>query len=205
MGSTKQLAELNGKPMVLWVRDAALSHMDEVIIVTGHEAEQVEELVRHPRVKVIYNKHYQKGQGSSLQAGLAGVHHLTKSVLVMLADQPFLPPPIIDRILEGGRKQLEEGKKPFAIRPVYKGVPGHPVFLGNVHAVKSFPLSEDAGGRRMLKQLPVIEYEVNEAMVTFDIDTPDHLNRARNFISKFDFSYNLYDMGAGSLTGTVKS
>ncbi|MEE8332607.1 MAG: NTP transferase domain-containing protein, partial [Alphaproteobacteria bacterium] len=57
MGSTnKLLAEIDGKPMVVHAADAALnSHADPVIVVTGHEPEQVAAALDGRAVELVHN------------------------------------------------------------------------------------------------------------------------------------------------------
>lgn len=205
MGEPKQLMELHGKPMILWVRDLALACVEQVLVITGHEAESVEKVVQHPRVKVVRNEFYGKGQGTSLQSGLQALPKECRAAIVMLGDQPFLPPPVIHRLLREGKKQQQNFPgAPFAMRPVYRGIPAHPVYFGHPQKLPE-PTSDDHGGRKMLEKLPMMEYEVKEALVTFDIDTPEQWKKAGELVSRYDFSYNFRDTGGGSLAGTVNS
>lgn len=205
MGEPKQLMELEGKPMLQWVRDLALAFVDQVIVVTGYESEKVAALAAHPRVSIVHNDLYEKGQGTSLQAGLLGLPADCQGAVVLLGDQPFLPPAVLRRILHQGRRhRMDFPKKAFAVRPVYRGTPAHPVYFGHPHRLPE-PPEKDRGGQAMMQELPVVEYEVKEALVTFDIDTPAQWKKAGELASHYDFSYNFRNTGGGSLAGTVNS
>jgi len=72
MGSPKQLLELDGRPLLQHVIDAAAAApLEGVIVVLGHEAERVAAALDLPAgVVVVANPRHRDGQSTSLRAGL---------------------------------------------------------------------------------------------------------------------------------------
>src|SRR4051794_5309373 len=69
-GPNKLLAELGGKTLVHIVAEQALaSNASEVIVVTGHQADQVEKSLAGLRVRFVRNPDFADGLASSVKAG----------------------------------------------------------------------------------------------------------------------------------------
>src|SRR5205807_3913327 len=73
-GPNKLLAELDGKKLVRIVTEQALaSKAQGVIVVTGHQAEQVEKALQGLKVTFVRNPDFAAGLASSVKAGVAAV------------------------------------------------------------------------------------------------------------------------------------
>ena len=69
-GATKQLAEVDGRPLVAHVVDAALTaELSPVVVVVGHDADDVAAAVP-PDAEVVVNDQYVHGQSVSLRGGI---------------------------------------------------------------------------------------------------------------------------------------
>ena len=64
--------------------------VDEVVVVTGHAREAVEEQVRRFIVTLVHNDAYAEGQDGSVRVGLAALQGQFDAVFVALADQPLI-------------------------------------------------------------------------------------------------------------------
>jgi molybdenum cofactor cytidylyltransferase len=178
MGRPKQLLPVAGRPLLQHVVDAALaSSLDEVIVVLGHRADEIEaalDLVG--RARAVANPDFAEGQITSLRCGVAAANAAARAVAILLGDQPSLRSEAIDDMVAAF---LAAGAR--AARPVYTdagGRPGHPVLLAReiFHELES--LRGDQGARALFaEQRPdVIEVGVaGEPPV--DIDTPEDLAR----------------------------
>src|ERR1041384_546829 len=70
----KMIAEIGGKPLVRIAAEQALaSQASPVIVVTGHQREQVEAALAGLPVKFVHNRDYADGLGTSLKARIAAV------------------------------------------------------------------------------------------------------------------------------------
>jgi molybdenum cofactor cytidylyltransferase len=70
-GQPKQLLDWHGRPFVRVVAETALAAgLSPVIVVTGSNAEQVENALKGSDVKIVRNQEWQNGQSSSVKAGI---------------------------------------------------------------------------------------------------------------------------------------
>ena len=88
-GPNKLLAEIGGRPLVRIAAEAALaSRARPVIVVTGHQREQVEEALAGLPVRLVHNPDFADGLGTSLKAGIAAVPADADGAIVCLGDMP---------------------------------------------------------------------------------------------------------------------
>ncbi|MBW2038146.1 MAG: nucleotidyltransferase family protein [Deltaproteobacteria bacterium] len=170
MRGIKQLLPLGEKSMVEASLDnLQASQVDEIIVVLGFAAERILPLLKgKERVKVVINPSFLGGMSTSMHYGLRVIDPQSKGVLIALADQPFIPPEVVDLLIE----RFAEGSKGIVL-PVYQGRRGHPVILDRErYEGELFGLRGDVGGREIVKSHPedVLEVEVFSSGVVLDID-----------------------------------
>jgi molybdenum cofactor cytidylyltransferase len=167
-GSTKQLFRIDGKPLVQHAIDlAAAAELDEIIVVLGHEAERVADVLVLPEnARAVVNERYLDGQSASLAAGLRGLDRSSEAAVVLLADQPGILPSEVRRIVERFR---ETGAPVVRLR--YRDGPG-PALLARKTWPEALSLSGDTGARELFAHLAVEEIAV-ERDAPIDVDTPD--------------------------------
>src|SRR5579884_729248 len=89
--TTKLLAELDRKPLVRHVADAALaSGARPVIVVTGHAREGVENALRELPLTFVHNADYVSGLASSVRVGIAAVPQEAAGAIILLGDMPLV-------------------------------------------------------------------------------------------------------------------
>jgi molybdenum cofactor cytidylyltransferase len=173
MGGVKQLLTIGEQHMI----EAALDNLqgsrcDEIIVVLGFAADQIRPLVEgKERVKVVINPQFQKGMSASIQQGLQEISPRATGILIALADQPFIPPEVINTLIEG----FQGGTKGIVL-PVYEGKRGHPVILHRKkYEGELLALQGDVGGREIVSKHPedVLEIAVASKGVVIDIDAPE--------------------------------
>jgi len=100
MGRNKLLLTLKGESVVRRAARRAVAVLDPVIVVLGHEAEQVrQELVGLP-CRTIVNPAHDSGIHSSVQAGIAALPADAEAAVVLLADMPLVTSAMITRMVE---------------------------------------------------------------------------------------------------------
>ena len=98
----KVLHDLAGQPLLQWVLDTiAPLVLDEVIVVVGHQADEVEAIL--PSSVVSRHQDQQLGTGHALRAGLAGTPVAGDTILVLPGDMPLLTEATLERLLETHR------------------------------------------------------------------------------------------------------
>ena len=173
MGRCKQLLLYGGKPLVRIAAEAAVAApVDEVVVVTGCQARKVRAALTGLPVKLVYNPAYIDGQGGSLAAGVRAASRRAAAFVFLLADQPLVTASLIGRLLVAYRQTW-----PPALRPHYRGQPGHPVIIKATLRPQLEALSGDQGARPILLSLgdQVLDLEVEDPAIVFDIDTPEDL------------------------------
>jgi molybdenum cofactor cytidylyltransferase len=177
-GPNKLLAELDGKKLVRIVTEQALaSKANEVIVVTGHQAELVEQALAGLSVKFVRNPDFAGGLASSVKAGIAAVAESADGAVVCLGDMPMVSTELLDRLI--GTFAPDRGN--LIVVPVAEGRRGNPVLWSRRFFRELMTLDGDVGARHLIaKHAEAVAEVVVEGDGAFlDIDTPQALEAAR--------------------------
>lgn len=170
MGRPKQLLKVGHSTLIRIITENVLvSNVDEVHVVTGYKQKEVSAAINDLPVKVVFNPRYKEGQGTSLALGAKSISDSTSVLLVFMVDQPMISASLINMLIAEFQK-----RSCLALRPVCKGLPGHPVIFSGTLIDELKSLSGDKGARQVLKKLEdrVVYLSVGDEAVIFDIDTP---------------------------------
>ena len=177
-GPNKLLAELDGNKLVRTVTEQALaSKATEVIVVTGHQAELVEQALAGLAVKFVRNPDFAGGLASSVKAGIAAVPVNADGALVCLGDMPLTSAALLDRLIEA----FEPDRGHLIAVPVSDGRRGNPVLWSRRFFRELMTLDGDVGARHLIARHAeaVAEVAVEGDSAFLDIDTPQALEPAR--------------------------
>jgi len=177
MGAAKQLTLLDGKPLLArTLENVRQSKADEIVLVLGHAAAEVQQQISTSGMKVVVNAAYQAGMGTSLRAGLAAISLQAKGVLVVLADQPFVKPETLDRLMA-----YQQEFHPQILIPLYKGFRGNPVLLDSAVLPELVSLNGDIGCRAIFGShtAGIHKIEVDDIGILLDIDSQEDLSTAQ--------------------------
>jgi len=157
------------------VRTLSESRIDEIVVVLGHNSELVRRKVVLGRARVVTNKDYDKGLGSSIKVGIESLHSDSKAVVLALADQPLVSVATINALVLG---YLETGGP--VVAPYFRGRRGNPLLFDH----KLFPylkkIQGDRGAKMVIKELgwKVVRVNVKDPGVIQDIDVEEDYDRA---------------------------
>lgn len=171
-GAQKQLAELDGVPMLehsLRIMRSALP--GRVVVVLGSGADEIVSRVNLHGSDPIVCARWEEGQSASLACGLAELSDC-EAVVVTLGDQPRVSPDAIRRVI-GGRSGAS------AIRATYDGNPGHPVLLERELFEALRDVTGDRGARNLLLSVPVRDLPCDDLGGGQDVDTRAELDAVR--------------------------
>jgi molybdenum cofactor cytidylyltransferase len=176
-GSPKQLAELDGMPLLQHAVDAVLAvpAIDPVVVVLGASAERVREAVSLRAARAVVCPDWAEGMAASLRCGVEAVGD-AEWVIITLGDQPRVTAQVIAAIAD------EAASAPVgvtAIRAMYDGVPGHPVALSRAMLPGVAKLRGDVGARELLGSASVRTFEAGRLCDPVDVDTPEELEGLR--------------------------
>ena len=179
MGRPKQALVLeDGRSLLQRTVETALatSLRPVVVVVGANKAEVVPELKGQP-VTIIDNSFWEEGMASSVKMGLAGLYMTNPKldgVLILVCDQPYLTPQILDDMVATCK---ESDKKAVACR--YGEQWGVPVLVGRELLPELMELSGEQGAKPMLKKhLDDVAF-VKFTMGIIDLDTPKDIESYR--------------------------
>jgi molybdenum cofactor cytidylyltransferase len=172
-GGAKQLAELDGRPLLEHVvaAVAAVPAIEKFVLVLGSRAEEIRDQVDPHGAEILVCNEWAEGQAASLRAGLTAVSDMEAAV-ILLGDQPGITPAAIEAVLA-----LYDGSRP--LRAVYDGEPGHPVVIPRSLFASAIELEGDEGAKQLLEEAGVRRVEVGHLCEPADVDTPADLDALR--------------------------
>lgn len=180
MGERNKLLEvLDGKPLVCHTVDELLATgVRPIVVVTGHQSEQVRAALSRRRVVFADNPCFAEGLSSSLRVGLTQLDSSIDGALICLGDMPKIRREHIESLLAAF--DPSDGRE--IIVPTFAGHRGNPVLW----AARFFPmmkeLSGDAGARalqqRFVDRLCLLP--MRDDAVTVDVDTKEALESLRS-------------------------
>ena len=94
----KLLLDIDGQPMVRRVVQAYLYHIQDIVIVTGHDAPKLKAALDGLPVQFLHNSNYTAGQNSSLKVAVdhavsrSNITGQGRAMLVSVADIPLITP-----------------------------------------------------------------------------------------------------------------
>ncbi len=174
MGRLKQVMEFKGKPMVRHIAEALLTARLKLLVVIGHEREQVKQALQDLPCEYVINEHPEDGMFSSVRLGCLRIPE-GEACLITTCDCPGIHPDTIRRI----KSTLEQQKK-IVIIPTFQGRRGHPAGLPAflVEQIRSLP--PDTPGLNSLwnnKSEMLHLLDVDDPAVLRDFDRPEDLCR----------------------------
>lgn len=178
-GSPKQLLEIDGQMLLAkTIATSLASQLEKVVLVLGHESGRIltalGERLNDLRLSVIVNHRYRDGMSSSLRHGLVEVAAGFPSIMVILADQPFLDHRTIDLLLA----KFRNSDKDICL-PCFKGRQGVPVIFSSRFYSDIMSIRGDMGGRKIIRENPqsVLSVEIESDDCFIDLDTQEDLQR----------------------------
>jgi molybdenum cofactor cytidylyltransferase len=163
-----------GKPMIARVVDNVLSSgARPVLVVLGHMAAEVEQILAGRPVRFVHAPDYAEGLSASLKAGIAAVPPESAAAIVCLGDMPLVTGRMIDRLLAA--YDTTEGRR--IVLPTFRGKQGNPMLWDRSFFSEILGITGDSGARFLLgKHLEsVAEVEMADDAVLRDFDTTESL------------------------------
>ena len=167
-GGTKQLAELDGRPLLEHAL-AAVADVSPRVVVLGHAAEEIRAAVDLHGAEPVVCERWADGQSASLRCGLAALPGVD-AVVVVLGDQPGVTAAAVAAVVAADGDE-------DAVRATYDGAPSHPVLLRRGLLARAGELRGDTGFRDLLEGARVRAVEVGHVADPADIDTREELAR----------------------------
>jgi CTP:molybdopterin cytidylyltransferase MocA len=173
-GSAKQLAELDGVPLLQHAVDAMLAvpALDRVVVVLGARAEEIGASVKFASAEPVVCSGWDEGMAASLRCGVDELGD-ADWVVVTLGDMPGVTPEAIEAVIGACDADVD------AVRASYDGHGGHPVALSRTLLARVAELRGDVGARDLLRDARVRSVEALHLGRPDDVDTPEELEAIR--------------------------
>jgi molybdenum cofactor cytidylyltransferase len=179
-GRIKQLAILpfNCKSLVQNALDIANeSKADYVFLVLGNHSSEILEQTKLGRAQLLLNKDYRKGLSTSIKAGISNLPNDCSSTVLMVADQPYLKPQLINRLV-----LTLKGKPHLKMACLaYKGEPRSPAIFSKEMFPALKKIKGDEGAKEILERARnsnhLILVKIQDPRIFFDVDAPSDLGQ----------------------------
>lgn len=170
MGRIKPLLRFkNNSFLEQIISQLRLSGVDMITVVLGAEAEKIKRTIDLSEVNVVVNEDYQKGQLSSLIAGLNNTPGDAEAILLCLVDNPFITKEVVIEIID----KFEETNSPVVV-PVFNNKRGHPALFSKALFNDLLNAPEDEGAKYVVhsNKENTLEFDTGEKGILVGINTP---------------------------------
>jgi molybdenum cofactor cytidylyltransferase len=169
----KLLTTWRRKPILRHVAEKALaSSANEVIVITGNDAEKIQNTLANLPLRFVHNPLYKEGISTSLKTAINATKKEHDAIAVLLGDMPALTIQSLNSILKAFSKDK-------IISPTYKQKPGNPVVLPRSLFHEISLLKGDNGARKILAPHhdKIINLPLQDKGIIQDIDTENDLKK----------------------------
>lgn len=183
LGHPKQLLPYRGRTLLRHAAQTALvSLCRPVVVVLGAQADRLRPELAGLEVLAAENHGWEAGMGSSIRAGLAALETAAPDligVVLMLCDQPLIPPDALDSLV---RSHAETGRPLVASE--YGGTRGVPAFFSRALFPELRALADAQGAK------PVLARHASETITlplpagVWDVDTAADYEHLRSLPSR---------------------
>lgn len=172
MGDKNKLTlPIKGKAMVCHpVNAASKAGIESILVVTGHQEDEIRDSINNPTVSFVPNSSYAEGLSTSLIAGICHLPDDVTHALVLLGDMPEITSAMVTQMLDIARKS----DPATIVMATHGGKRGNPVLWPRIYFEALENISGDTGARHIIGQNieHVVEVELGSA-ASLDIDTPE--------------------------------
>lgn len=144
-------------------------------IVLGAGAEEIAAKLGVDPAMIVVNEEWEKGQLSSIQAGIRSLPAGTEGMILCPVDHPLVSGNVVAQLI----KQFDASGKLIAL-PTFHGKRGHPViFRGSLYE-ELLAASADVGARQVVwaHGQEIVEVPTEEEGVVLNLNDPEGLKKA---------------------------
>jgi molybdenum cofactor cytidylyltransferase len=179
MGEQKLLLPVRGKPVLQWVLESALASDLHEIICVVRDLEAVRQRISliDERLYWLTNYAADRGQSTSVIAGLWGIDFKSDGALFLVGDQPMIRRELIDALIE----RFDSSDAPI-VAPVYGGESRNPVLFRRTLFPELLRLTGDRGGRSLIDKYrkKAAFVECDDGLPFIDIDVQEDYDKLKS-------------------------
>lgn len=145
------------------------SNIDQLVIVTGHQANQIENALGRPN-NFVHNPNYEEGMTRSIQTGILALNKDIDAFMICLADMPFLNTAHYNRMIKAYRDLPIH--PPMILQPKVQTRTGNPVIFSSYFKESILAVTDTNGCKSVIKKNSeqVHHLSFKEEKLFFDID-----------------------------------
>ena len=171
-GTVKQLLPWGkGTCLEACLRTAEMAGLAPIVAVLGSQYERIMRDTRFGSARAVINAEWEKGQATSLKAGLQALPDGLFGAVFLLADQPQISVTLVSAIMELA------WKRDAVVVPVINDRRANPVFF----PARAFPvlrhIEGDRGGRAVMSEFQTVLLPWLDEDMALDLDTRQDYDR----------------------------
>ncbi len=171
-GRPKALARLGDRPLLQHVLDAAAAvGFAEVVVVLGHDGDEIEESLHWRSERRVRNPDPDAGLSSSLRVGIESLGPNSEAALILLGDQPLVRAEVMERLLAG----FESTARPVVVPRYEDGGGPNPLLIHRAAWFLAGEARADRGLGPIVRSHRDLMVEVDVEGSNPDVDTPEDL------------------------------
>ena len=194
MKDFKPLLPVDGRPAIEGLVEAAKSAgIEDIIVVTGHEREKLQPIIRKYDLVEAFNPDYEKGMFTSIQTGVKNAMEIAteshQGLLLIPVDCPLISIHVL-------RHLMDEAGENFAV-PTFEGKKGHPLFIPEGFFEEIINHDGQGGLKAITDKYwdRMDRIPVNEEGCILDMDTPEGYEEIKRFV-EMDFTRTKLNIAA---------
>ena len=168
----KLLLLIDNKPIIYSVCRMVLdARVNQIILVTGYQNNEVEKSIPKGINKIVYNRDWESGMMSSIYAGMSKLEKDVDGNMIVLGDMPLISTMTINKII--GEFNKHDGN--HIVYPIYGDRQANPVIFPRKYFPEILNSKGDKGCKKVLKKYPgdSVGIHINSDEVIIDCDTKD--------------------------------
>ena len=169
----KLMVKVDGKPLFLKAVEAAIrSKASPIFVVTGYEAENIEEQLENIDINILRNHDYASGVKTSIRLGLKSVPSSCDGALLIPADMPNITAEYLDKMI----KSFDKKKERQLVVSTHSGHRCNPVLWSSELYPQADLAPEDTHLRQVfLEHSDYIKMVEASPEICFDVNFPNDL------------------------------
>jgi molybdenum cofactor cytidylyltransferase len=176
MGSPKALVPFHGISFAQHLVDVTRhARVGVTRIVLGAGADEIAAKLGVDPAMIVFNQDWEKGQLSSIHAGIRSLPEATEGMILCPVDHPLVSANLVSQLI----KQFDESGKLIAL-PAFHGQRGHPVIFRVSLYNELLAASADIGARQVVwaHAQEIVEVPTEEEGVVLNLNDPEGLKKA---------------------------
>jgi molybdenum cofactor cytidylyltransferase len=170
MGAHKLLLPLGDQPIIVHtVRATLAASLAPVLVVVGHQADDVEAALAQTAAQIVRNPDHLSGLSSSIRAGVDALPSQVEGAIMLLADQPLVPATHLTQLA----RTAERSQAPIVASRLAGGRIT-PVYFRRALFEELRQVMGDEGGRSVIARHAheTVYVDLADEATALDIDTP---------------------------------